>query len=537
MKKFTIKLKSIHKMKRIISIILVAMSFASQAQNVTTKGTEFWLTYVESLDPGANYYSIYSVIISSDVNTSGTITIPATGFSFGFNVTANHATEVTLPQNIYNPQGDEDIFDFGIKITSADPVNVYTYHHRMYFTDASIVLPVTELSDQYLVTAHKDYMNINKSEFVVEATQDSTAIEIIPSVLTLGFRPPGVPFTILLNEAQVFQLQSYGDLTGTSVRSIDPQKKIAVFGGAKQARINCNAADNTLYDEVYPVANAGTTFITVPFLTFFNQGYDVFRFMATQDSTTVGINTASVFLAVRGQHFDTLLSVPAFVNATKPIFATQFKTSQNCSIGPKGDPSMLNLTPVSLKKKTTVFKSLDGPGFTLFDSPQHYVNIITGTNATGLLTMDGNTLATFQTVPANPAYSYTVVANITAGEHIIQSDSGFNAYAYGIGYYEAYTFHLGYDEFLTTGINGLNQNEIKFSVSNPVTDNIKITLRKTYKNLKTELYNVLGSLVFYKNFKDVSSTLQLNVSGLNKGIYFLTLTIDGERTVKKIVKE
>jgi len=391
-------------MKTIIATLLVVMSFTSQAQNITTKGTEFWLTYMENLTIPGNYNPVFSVIISSDVNTSGTIIVPFTGFSMGFNVIANQATEITLPQNIYYPQGDETIFNFGMKITSLDPVNVYTYHHRMYFTEASIVLPLSELSYEYLVVAYPDYMLLDPSEFVVEATQDSTTIEIIPSVVTLGFRPPGIPFNILLNEGQVFQLQSYGDLTGTSVRSIDPQKKIAVFGGAKTARINCNSANNTLYDEMYPVINAGTAFVTIPFLTFNNSGYDVFRFMAAEDSTNFNINMAAVFLTTRGQYFDTLLYAPAFVTSTKPIFATQFKTGDMCSAGNKGDPSMLNLTPVNLMKKTAVFISSDGPGITLMDSPQHFVNIITGTNATGLLTMDGNTLATFQTVPANPAY-------------------------------------------------------------------------------------------------------------------------------------
>lgn len=83
----------------------------------------------------------------------------------------------------------------------------------------------------------------------------------------------------------------------------------------------------------------------------------------------------------------------------------------------------------------------------------------------------------------------------------------------------------------------MNQNETGFSVSNPVTDNINITCGKTYKNLKTELFNVTGSLIYHKDFKNISEILQINVSGFDKGIYFLVLSADGERTVKKIVKE
>ncbi|HKR03085.1 MAG TPA: hypothetical protein VJY62_00510, partial [Bacteroidia bacterium] len=206
-------------MKKIISVFLIVYSFNSQAQNVSTKGTEFWLTYMENLSLNWNAFPAFTIIISSDVATSGVISIPATGFTIGFIVSANIATEVTLPQNIYYPQGDEAYFNFGIKITSQAPVNVYTYHHREYFTDASIVLPVTELSDQYLITAHTDDSHVSPSEFVVEATQDSTVVEIIPSVVTLSFRPPDVPFNILLNKGQVFQLQSYNDLTGTRVKS------------------------------------------------------------------------------------------------------------------------------------------------------------------------------------------------------------------------------------------------------------------------------------------------------------------------------
>src|SRR6185436_6440133 len=502
-------------MKKIILFTLIVFSFSSVAQNITTKGTEFWLTYMENLTLNFNGPPSFSIIISSDVNTSGTVAIPATGFTIPFSVTANQATEVLLPANIYYPEGDEDYFDFGIKITSAAPVNVYTYHFRAFFTDATVVLPLTELSDQYLIMAHTDFSVNSPSEFVVEATQDSTVIEIIPSVVTVSFRPPGVPFTIVLNEGQVFQLQSYEDLTGSSVRSLDPQKKIAVFGGARQANIYCSGADNTLYDEIYPETSAGSNFITVPFLTFSQQGYDFFRFMATADSTAFTINSAPVFLLHRGEYYDTLLSAAAYIVSNKPIFATQFKTSQNCSMGSLGDPSMLNLTPLNLKKKTSIFKSLDGPPPTSMLNPHHYINIITATNSTGLLTLDGNPVAGFIPVPAYPAFSYAV-SSLIQGQHIIESDSGFNAYAYGIGMANAYTFHLGYDNFLSTGTGESDKNQIDLLIANPVKDKIQIGGILFLKNLKIKMYDIPGHTMFQKNFINVSGTIEIDVSGYSK---------------------
>ena len=48
----------------------------------------------------------------------------------------------------------------------------------------------------------------------------------------------------------------------------------------------------------------------------------------------------------------------------------------------------------------------------------------------------------FTVHPQDPNYSY-LIANIAAGQHRIESDSGFNAIAYGFGSAESYGYNAG----------------------------------------------------------------------------------------------
>ncbi|HKR05484.1 MAG TPA: T9SS type A sorting domain-containing protein, partial [Bacteroidia bacterium] len=96
----------------------------------------------------------------------------------------------------------------------------------------------------------------------------------------------------------------------------------------------------------------------------------------------------------------------------------------------------------------------------------------------------------------------------------------------------------------TTSTTGINSNLKSFSgisiFPNPVSSILSIELPKqTMKLLIFKIHNVFGQTVFYKieNNPDSSHAKTINLSFLSKGIYFLDLFIDGEHTMKKIVKE
>ena len=84
------------------------------------------------------------------------------------------------------------------------------------------------------------------------------------------------------------------------------------------------------------------------------------------------------------------------------------------------------------------------------------------------------------------------------------------------------------------------RNTNKGSNPNPFISEISITIQK--QNIKQATFtikNILGQTIFNIQENNLSSTYikTIDLSFLSKGIYFLDVIIDGEQTVKKIVKE
>lgn len=500
--------------------ILCLSTVISYSKTNTTKGKEFWLAYMENLNLMMNGNPVFSLVISSETNTSGTVEIPATGFSIPFTVTAMQTTEVYLPNSILYPEGDEDISNTGIKITANDSINVYAYHHRLYFSDATLVVPVQELSASCMVTAQKDDHNINPSEMVVMATRDSTVISITPSVLTLGLRPAGVPFNITLNAGQIFQLQAYGDLSGTILSSTDSSKKIAAFSGARQAYIHCNNnADSHLYDMDYN-AMFGTKFIAVPT---FNSGGDPVKILTSSDSNYVRIDNGSpIFLQYKGAYIDTFITSASSIMSEKPVAVSQFIKSMDCNTSLQGDPNMVVLPPIDLLKIRAVYKNLDGPqNATTIYTPNHYLNIITKSSLIPNVTLDGLLLNGFQPISSNIQYSYLQIS-VSAGTHTLHCNSGFNAFTYDVGDYNAAAYHLGYDfkDTLSTGIFEHDINIKSILYPDPFSDKATLTVLSAtqLKNANFIIYSSEGKIILQKTFSGNTVTIVRNQ--MKTGLYF-----------------
>ncbi|HEX2616515.1 MAG TPA: IgGFc-binding protein, partial [Flavobacteriales bacterium] len=305
---------------------LIAIGTTTVAQSGRSTGTELWVTYMENLNLAFNGPPSFELVVSSDANTSGEVQVPYSGFTIPFTVMAGHDTVITLPNNIYYPEGDEDVFNSGLRVVAEAPVSVYAYHHRSYFSEASMALPIEGLGIDHLVIAHTDVSGNSPSELVVMATEDATTIEITPSALTVGFRPPGLPFTVMLNTGQVFQLQAFGDLTGTRVRSVDGQKRLAVFAGARQAWVGCGmGADDHLYQAIPPLSEWGQRFIVVPFK---DRGGDPFRLFSATDGNQVIVGGLPAIMLDSGQYVDQVLTQPTLVQASDPLAVAQFNESQ-----------------------------------------------------------------------------------------------------------------------------------------------------------------------------------------------------------------
>lgn len=433
-----------HIMRLFTFKLFAALALSAPAQNTNSTGMEHWVAFMENLDLMFNNTPSFHLVISSEDGANGQVEVPATGFATPFSVSAGGATVLTLPQNIYYAAGDEAPSDFGIRVSADADVSVYAYHDRTYFSEASIVLPTTSLGTDYLVVAREDDLNDSPSEFVVLATEDGTTIEITPSVVTASLRPPDVAFTIVLEEGQTYQMQAYEDLSGTRVRSLDPEKPIAVFGGARQAWVNCDqGADDHLYNQIYPLEMWGRSFTVVPFR---ERGGDQVRVLATTNGTIVSIGSASFFLNA-GQVAEANMLEAGPVQANHPIAVAQFNDSQACN-GASGDPCFLFVPPRNFRDQRCIWSSRDGDG-----TPEHYVNIVVqaGSGVDPIL-LDGVDISDEFDPVANLSGQWFAQVSIASGEHDLISEKAFQAVAYGFGDYNSYSFALGFDADVTTGV-------------------------------------------------------------------------------------
>ncbi len=422
---------------RTLATLATSMAVLVASGQPTSMGTELWVTYMENLNLQFNGPPSFELVISADVATQGEVQIPYTGFSIPYSVGALSDTVITLPTNIYYPQGDETTFNFGIRVVADYPVSVYAYHERAYFSEAAMVLPYDRLGTDHLVLAHEDATGNSPSEFVVLATADSTVVQITPSVLTVGFRPPGIPFTVTLDQGQVFQLQAFGDLSGSRVRSMSASKRIAVFAGARQAIVNCTgSADDHLYQQIEPLSAWGRLFRIVPFK---QRNGDEIRVLASTDSTEITLTGQAPFMLDSGEVADLFVTIPLTISATAPIAVGQFNDSQVCNAA-LGDPCYLWIPPATLTDERAIWSALTGLG-----TPEHFVNVVvSGEVGAPTLFLDGvNVSSQLQPMSGVPGIFWGQY-NIAAGLHMLESASGMEAWAYGMGDYNSYSFPLGY---------------------------------------------------------------------------------------------
>jgi gliding motility-associated-like protein len=421
--------------------LLVALPL--QAQSPTTKGREFWLGFMENLALASNGPPEFVILVSATTGARGTVSLPATDFSLDFEVAAGSTREVRLPAATWNPFGSGVTGNTGIRITTDAPVSVTAVHYRLYFTESTQVLPTTELADEYIVLAARDEIAENPSQLLIAATEDNTQITLTPSTFTVDLRPANRPYTITLNQGQVYQLQAATDLTGTLVKAAGG-KKIALFAGARQANIFCGGDDSHIYDQNYPLSRWGRQYLAVPYA---EQEGDLIKIVAAFDNTTVRFDCGEDTRRLnRGESFERVITTTTSIESDNLISVAQFMKSQSCN--PLAGPNMLVLPPLSFQTKRATFQVLTGFGSSTVY--RNYINVVTTTGATNRLRLDGRPFsATWRRVGSNPLYSFTQYP-ISQGSHVLSSDSSFYATSYGFDIADAYTHSLGYetDEFL-----------------------------------------------------------------------------------------
>lgn len=428
-----------------IGVLLLLTTIPLLAQS--SEGTQFWFGFMEH---NVNRLNTKVAMITSRHNTSGTISVPGENWSESFNVVANEVTLIYLPA-FTEVIGSETIEQKGIFIKTQLAVSVYIHQYFTFSAEASIVLPQSAIGNEYYTMCFQglteDQADEMPPEFLLIGTEDNTNITITPSDNTLGGRVRDVPFDIVLNKGDTYQVQGemgHSKLTGSHIIG---DKNFVVFAGSRRSKIphECLARDN-LIEQMPPLDTWSKRYVTVPH---FDLEYDIFKILAAEDNTNITIHTdiPTNFTLNKGDVFEYDSDEASFIEADKPIIIAQYMIGSECngltSIGGDllGDPAMVILPGINQTKDTiTLYNS------TFQNISRHYINVIMSTDDVPFVEIDGESIqdnSSIQTIGLNDEFSYAQV-RVSGGSHTLSSTGcGLTATAYGYGFAESYAYTGG----------------------------------------------------------------------------------------------
>ena len=339
----------------IFLFILFNLSNISIYCQFTTIGTDFWLSFLKNyIQPNCIVY------ITSESGSSGVISMPGTGWLQTFTVPTNGSISITIPDS-YNPSDTfpNTILNKGIHIVSGNPISVYAANQAQFSSDATLIIPTDALGNEYRVMAYSPLTD-SPSEFLILGVEDNTQIQIIPTAPVYGGVGANVPFNITLNQGEVYLVRSYGDITGTLIKSINTNdcKTFAVFGGHECAYVpvTCQFCDH-LYEQMIPTHAWGKNYITTPLMT---RNGDQFRILAKDNGTVVHINGGASINLNAGQFHETFLTQASYITSNNPICVAQYSRGSQCD-NTTSDPFMVILSPIEQLMNHIVFQAFNTP--------------------------------------------------------------------------------------------------------------------------------------------------------------------------------
>jgi hypothetical protein len=425
---------------------------SAMGQEFSTKGTDFWFGFMENYTgedtAGLDQMKVY--ITSDNTTATGTVSVPLAGWSQNFTILPNSTFEVTIPTSLVMCLTTETVENMGVHVTSDNPVTVYELNYVPYTSDANIIIPTTSLGNKYRVTTYSaspaspTWTEVSVSELLVVGVYDSTVIIITPKCNTEGMHGANVPFSITLNQGEVYQVRAYNgstyNLTGSLIEIdttiADNCKTFAVFSGNKCAFVPVDTCCcDHLCEQMLPINKWGNDYITVPLK---SHDFDIIRVVALQNNTNFSINGGVPFSLSAGSYHDALLNTPAYFHSNKPISVTQFGAGGGTDGHQDGDPTMILTTPLD-----QLIKSINFNIFTDSLISLYYMNVIARTSDVNFVMLDGFSLGlSFTTVAGNAQYSWAQIS-VNLGTHSLSCDSGLIASIYGFGWGEAWGFIAG----------------------------------------------------------------------------------------------
>jgi len=455
--------------KLLIFIALVLSIQGLNAQDVTTEGTDFWVSFMgngfEGNSTNGNPYLINQLLISSKQDCTGTVTNPNNpNWSIDFTVAANNIEFIDIPKE----QAYAELTEYsspvnkGIFVHTTAPVSVYCVNAARYSFDASNVLPVEALGDDYIIQTYdqsESDFGEHSSAFLVIAIEDGeTTVDITPSVKTLDGKAAGEEFSVTLHKGQVYQVRSHKDysywgsnesrdLSGSRVTARDC-KKLAVFNGNTLTTVPQTGNDSDcIFEQAMPIQVWGRKFVATASLGRQAQENDYIKITSAHDDNVIYRN-GTVFATLNANESQTFslsqTDASCYIEATYSCAVYLYNHSNSGSATSKGAPSMVWIAPIEQRIEELTFSTFTDPNPGHVTVDKHYVNIIVDSEDVNDVTLDDNVIDASQFRPVNGSSDYMFYrTEIDHAAHHLSCPNGFNAHVYGFGNATGYAYMVG----------------------------------------------------------------------------------------------
>ena len=452
----------------VLFLLTLCLGFPSTfAQNVSTQGKEFWVSFLGNgfktrydTWSGAPQFTWLRIqlIISSKRNCNCTVKNPNTGYEQTFQVHANNPyllDDIPWEQAYMELEEHGQILSKGLYVTADDTISVYCSNIAEVSFDASYILPVPALGDDYIIQTYDQttnggaYSSFYTSAFLIVATENGTTVDITPSVNTLDGHNSGIEYSITLQRGETYQVRSTtgNDLSGTRVSARDC-KKIAVFNGNNLTMVPDDGNDSDcIFEQAMPLSAWGRKFVVTASLG--RQFNDIVKITSAYDNNEIHKNGEVFTTLDAGESITFALPISdksCFIEAAASCAVYLYNHSADGFFGSVGDgaPSMVWIAPIEQRINEITFSTFNYESEHDTHIDKHYVNIIVSTNDIQSVYLDGEALSPllFETVNGTSDYRFIRI-EVEHDSHHLTCANGFNAHVYGFGHAKGYAYLVG----------------------------------------------------------------------------------------------
>ena len=348
-------------------------------------GSNFYVTFLPYLEFRYGEGTLY-ITTPESVPVNFTISAPGTGYFHSATVDPGEVKEFNFSGQDYELRTTTDRSK-GIIITAENERQVFVYgaQDQKASTDSFLALPPHDLgaaSYTYIAAMiHTLYGSNYHAHVGIVAAGNDTLLTITPTQnVTIGTESvqAGESVLVTLHRAETLRIAFDGDLTGTKVTSNRP---ISFFCGDQCSWIPSSVGFcDQIVEQLPPVEAWGRQFATAPLKT--RESFDVFRFVASENSTTININCtlrsgnqgyADKFVLNESGFADVQMSSESFcwMEADKRVLLVEFAVGTQADFVPS-DPFMALVPAVSHYTNSLTLPIVNSS----LNNFTHYLNII-----------------------------------------------------------------------------------------------------------------------------------------------------------------